>query len=232
MPVDVRRARSRFARPLVFRVFQHYPPRRADQRDSCATIQSELSRREFLVRERSEIIDKHLKLLAGARGFQPGRSGFKIRQTVRDIRLPAKDLEALRGRDNIAVNQRFVVEQQIHRIRGRFSRAIASLRPHAHKPGGVTLQRGVHALPPIDALRGIVFAVRFDRGRLIGNGRGRGRRRRGRARNRLLRAGAFDEPSHDDDRGRRAPSWNRTSPTFRSRLLHRLLPSDILRLFA
>jgi hypothetical protein len=48
----------------------------------------------------------------------------------------------------------------------------------------------------------------------------------------LLRAGAFDEPSHDDDRGRRAPSWNRTSPTFRSRLLHRLLPSDILRLFA
>ena len=44
---------------------------------------------------------------------------LEIGHTVRDSRLPAKDLEALGGRNDVAVDQRFVVEQRVHRVRNR-----------------------------------------------------------------------------------------------------------------
>ena len=42
---------------------------------------------------------------------------LEVGQTMRDRRLPAKDLEATTGRNNVAVDQRVVVEQRFHRVR-------------------------------------------------------------------------------------------------------------------
>ena len=105
-------------------------------------------------------------------------ASLKVRQTVRRSRLAAEHLEAAWGRDDVAVDQRVVVEQRVHRIGRRRSRTFATLRGDAGEPVAATLASGVYPLAPIAASRRIVFGARFGRACLRDGRGGRGRRRR------------------------------------------------------